>query len=1455
MKRILITLLFSVCTLLPAAVRTLFPSEKDWRLTGAERKDGMICIVNRSAGDYHSMGLWMKLRKGQKLTFKVVLRGENIAGKKKPYQGIRFFLWGRVDGKSTEFGVNHNLHGTFDWMTLTNTVTVPENFDGWLRVGLREVTGTLWVRELSVSEEFESQVNTAGKTPALLRAEQIDLGFLCIAKRKPDPYEYAQMAEKWNKLRSKLKNMNEADALRETGAFERFLMSLYQGYAGNSMSPNFYQWLRERRIERRDRELRARVADWRENAKALERFGLTVSPEPEIARMSGYDKNFPDTALVSSPEFDTAIGFFKEIAEERMRLGARLLAFDDELPVLERIAALRKLSGGVSQWKQHWKKLRSAWASAYNNGDFLTCSRLEKQAAVRREKLLAPLFAENGATPVIRPGASLYAIGVFGFKGSWHSLLNTNTRDTSLFADPGKEFQPYAGGNDEWNVSFDVTGAVPTGFVQNGGSWTHSMRTYSFRDLKSGRTFRVDSWWSGLAPGVLYDYHAPSVTISDNTFQRPAAPSALAAEIDGKVTLLRDSAKLEPARMTAKWLLLLWDNPAPKIPVLMVFHRLPERVRVTDRGLVVESGRDLGRIAVGTLYGAVPQSAKYGQEWTAVPEDEVRRIRTVARLLSYFPLEMEELFSVENGEICIRNRVTNAVVLDGKAAPYVPFPPLFSQAMLGRSPLKTETELSAPAMMTKFGPYRYAEKCELVYRIAAPDLLDRIPLKPSGEEQMLREYNDFVRVRSKNAEWRGTHMGDQSLGVLTGWLMMEPEVRKLLDVYQSPGQLDRVACGESFYHRARPNSSWLIPVYLIEPMTGRAAWFAGWRGFRHGFPMKGDMTMFNMALLQFPYAEAKYYGRWDLVERNWERLKEFYSAAELCQTWRAPGMNCTSSGFILSGDMFGDGFRMYSIMYRLALGMKDRELADRALYWAAKQTVTTTALIHRNISSLASHIRNTGGPEKAAGQIGGRIGIDNNGAYASSWRPYKPESWNAIFQLAGCTSYDYPFFGMLLRFLPEELRNLVDEMLREIPALDPAYVLSSSNSGTMGTRHCNAFNTLKVLAFSDRDRAKLRGLYRKNMPSVFSRTTAPAAVPAGEWEKYWGPYEFADWPVRVGTLPHLIAQNDPLWIGDYGRMRLLSGSWDRETRVAEIGLGAEMDDVLTFVSMARPLSVAVNGKEVRCERGKWGHDYRVKIPAGAAHVVVKLPPCDPERYPFPLKRPLVPLTVLPRAAAPSERPVIRMEKTVHKTGVCYPVDLSRYCNQALNDSLPGGKQDVWQFPKGTAAVCGVPFRFIDPEKNGGKGMIMLNGTQRPGYPVSVRIPVGDRSFRRIFFLHGTCYSVGTKALTYRLHFRDGQTRDLEICNGIQTGEWKVAPGRDGLGYVKAASPGEVYPAGRSGQWGRGVGGYVYVWENDVVAKGVTMQGINQQGFAKLSAIEIISGKQSVPIVLGITLEE
>ena len=164
------------------------------------------------------------------------------------------------------------------------------------------------------------------------------------------------------------------------------------------------------------------------------------------------------------------------------------------------------------------------------------------------------IFESDGKTPVIRPGASLYATGVYGFLGNWHTLLCTNARNTTLFADPKKEFQPYAGSENEWNVSFEITGMHPYAFRQKGGSWTHSERTSLFRNLKNGKEASADVWWSGLAPGVLFDFHAPSITVSDNTLLYPSAPARLVAEVDGKVVLISDPARLNPAKMSAKYL-------------------------------------------------------------------------------------------------------------------------------------------------------------------------------------------------------------------------------------------------------------------------------------------------------------------------------------------------------------------------------------------------------------------------------------------------------------------------------------------------------------------------------------------------------------------------------------------------------------------------------------------------------------------------------------------------------------------------------------------------------------------------------------------------------------------------------------------------------------------------------------------------------------------------------------
>ena len=165
MKYLLSLLALSAVLVLHAEVQTLYPSKADWRTDGKAGKDGVMQLVNTSDKDNHTLRLWMKTYQGEKLTFKVVLSGENIAAKKRSYQGVRFFLWGRVGGKSTEFGKNLDLKGTFDWTTLTNVVTIPENFDGWLTIGLREVTGTLRIREVTLERE-KSADNPAKSNPA-----------------------------------------------------------------------------------------------------------------------------------------------------------------------------------------------------------------------------------------------------------------------------------------------------------------------------------------------------------------------------------------------------------------------------------------------------------------------------------------------------------------------------------------------------------------------------------------------------------------------------------------------------------------------------------------------------------------------------------------------------------------------------------------------------------------------------------------------------------------------------------------------------------------------------------------------------------------------------------------------------------------------------------------------------------------------------------------------------------------------------------------------------------------------------------------------------------------------------------------------------------------------------------------------------------------------------------------
>lgn len=1434
---------FSALVLLPlylgAVPDILFPPRGEWRLEQqAEFRDGGFYLngTDTKKDSFPKAQLFFKAKRGKHYTFSAKIRGKGISKPRAYWQGVRLMLVGNFSGQWKEFSKPFDLSGDFDWKTISFSFDAPADFDGWLICGLREVTGELWIEEITVDTARPGEKPAVPeKSAEALKNEQADLGFVVLSRFSPNSFEFQQMLDSWRK------RLGKADEYRD------FLMNLYQGFAGNALSPNYCGWDRKGRIERLPKELAARFTDWRTNMQGLAKFGLHSSADSEITALQKLLKLHKTDTAVYPVEIERAVGYYTALAEERARLGASLLELDREFQAFQRLAEFRNSQGSsisTDELKERWTRLKETWRNDYNAGNFYQCYLHSLAGTKLRGEFARTVYIRDGRSPVVRPGAGTYAVGVFGFEGSWHTLLCTNTTGTSLYADSGNEFQPYTDSKDGWSVSFDIPGMTSAESSVESGSWTHSVRKFQFKALDGSRKHDVTAYWSALAPGVLYDFPSETVAVSDNTLQYPCAPAGIIAECDGKIGIFPVE-HFDPSRLSANWLVLCWENPAAKMPVLLVFEKRPHSLRVTDGSLRIGRKGGVGKFAAATLYGAAPQDPAWGS-WQAVPGEVAGQIAAVVPLLTYFPLEMEEFYANDReGRITVWNRVVSAVKLAPQASEYVPFPPLFSQALSGKSSIAGCDPLEKSPLMTKFGPFRFRKGKLLSYRLEAPDLLDRIPLRPDGEEELIAEFNRVISERSISGEWRENHLSDQALGLMHGWLLMDERSRKTLNVFQTPGQLDRIAGGEAFYGRARGDASWLIPTFHIEPATGKSAWLAGWRGFRHGSPMKGDMTAFNMQLLQFPLAQGKWFGRWDLVERHWNRLREYYSAVPFCQTWRAPGMNCTNTGIILSSDMYGDGFRCYSIMYRLAQAMKDEELEDNALYLAAKQTASTTALLNPNVPVVARHLHNTGGKEVPDGDGGWHFGVDNRGIFTLDWEPENPNAWNAPWQLAGCVSYDHPFFGMLTRFLPESTLAILNEQKRRVPGFfQPDYLVSPA----YGARICNAHNSLKLMAFLRAPKEEVREMYR-TFAVDYLADEGPSSVPAEAWKKYHGGSHFWDWPLRVNSLPHIIAQNDPVWIGDFGRMRLYQGSYDRGTRTARIELGAETDDTLVIVSQVKPDAVSVNQTPAKFTAGAWGCDYSIPIPKGAAVVRIELPEL-PEPSPF--SGTIQPTIALSSAPAPAGKPAVQIPARQFKVGRCVQVDLTNAVNQPLNDSLPDARQDRWKFPAAgkPVQICGVPFTF------NAKGLVMLRGHERPQKPQSVRIPVpGDGSFRRIFFLHGSCYSRNGRVLTYRLHFTDGQTRDIEVFNRAQIGEWKAKPGSDSLEYLPAAPASGLFKAAAPGQWGEGVGGYVFAWENNVRARGMTAQGVDQQGTARLESIEAISAGGGVPLILAVTLEK
>jgi len=104
-------------------------------------------------------------------------------------------------------------------------------------------------------------------------------------------------------------------------------------------------------------------------------------------------------------------------------------------------------------------------------------------------------------------------------------------------------------------------------------------------------------------------------------------------------------------------------------------------------------------------------------------------------------------------------------------------------------------------------------------------------------------------------------------------------------------------------------------------------------------------------------------------------------------------------------------------------------------------------------------------------------------------------------------------------------------------------------------------------------------------------------------------------------------------------------------------------------------------------------------------------------------------------------------------------------------------------PVGDQVIAGIPFRILDPAKNQGRGLVVLQGTGASGaFPREVELPVKAQG-KRLFVLgnvHGWlpddegAGDWGAVA-EYVIHYADGQTQTMPLISHRTADDWASAP--------------------------------------------------------------------------------
>ena len=442
-----------------------------------------------------------------------------------------------------------------------------------------------------------------------------------------------------------------------------------------------------------------------------------------------------------------------------------------------------------------------------------------------------------------------------------------------------------------------------------------------------------------LSPGVVIKSEEKTATFtSDPDF------NYCAFNLKGKLQTLKLKSeeliydKSKDGALDKNWI-LLWYGKNKKdlqvIPVLLVFQRNPEFIRLMDGEISITYPDKIGHLVISTPFGLKSWIPKEADLWVKdFPEDIDHWCGFWSKVLLSYPVDCKEFYQVDDEEeqVKIMNEYRYLEIQDEwktENLRIAPIPPILSFMKEQGYSVKVDGELINLNCPTFYGKLQATVKDKVSYSLPIPLLDNALLINVPEETELKTEINaqarDWLTTTLKNREKNGKlDYGGFVYRFPLLKMLLDGETRELLDKFWP------------FVFMMHLNQieppSW---VSKKEPFTGKE--FMHWKKLEGG----DHDAAAGLSLIEI-FNYVLWTGDWEFIRTNWDFIKQIYHYYEVVNDWAWMGTACRDYGGPGVGiDMAWDCWAGLGGMAKMAKAINDKPVYEHVCYFRAKEAIPT----------------------------------------------------------------------------------------------------------------------------------------------------------------------------------------------------------------------------------------------------------------------------------------------------------------------------------------------------------------------------------------------------------------------------------------------------------------------------------------------------------------------------------